>query len=59
MFPPEGPKLISGYEAWKDEFETCAAWNRPPRKFHSDTPYYPWAPKPQDQFRVTFKLGFH
>ncbi len=57
MFPPADPKPISGYEAWRDEYETCSAWNRPPRKYYTDTPFYPWMPP--DQFRVTFKLGFH
>lgn len=57
MFPPEGPRPIVGREAWRDEFETCNAWNRPPRKYHTDRPYYPWAPLPR-QFSVSFKLGF-
>ena len=56
LFDPPGLKPISGVEAWRDEFETAAAWNRPVRKYHSDTPYYPWAPKPQ--FSVSFKLGW-
>lgn len=55
MFPPEGPKPICGREAWADEYATAAAWNRPVRSFHSDTPTYPWMPQP---FRVSFKLGF-
>lgn len=59
MFDPPGPKPIQGYEAWKDEFETCAAWDRPARKYHTDTPFYPWVPRPPDQIRVSFKLGFH
>lgn len=58
LFQPEGPRPILGREAWKDEYETCRVWNRPPRKFHTDTPYYPWAPKPQPSFSVSFKLGF-
>lgn len=59
MFNPPGPKPIVGYEAWKDEFETCKEWDRPARKFHTDQPFYPWMPKAPDQFRVSFKLGFH
>lgn len=59
MFNPPGPKPITGYEAWKDEFETCKEWDRPARKFHTDPPFYPWMPKAPDQFRVSFKLGFH
>jgi hypothetical protein len=59
MFNPPGPIPIQGYEAWKDEFETCKEWDRPARKYHTDTPFYPWMPKPPDQIRVSFKLGFH
>ncbi|ABV25031.1 ORF2/3 [Torque teno virus 3] len=59
MFNPPGPKRITGYEAWRDEYETCKAWNRPPRSFYTDIPTYTWMPKAQDQFRVSFKLGFH
>lgn len=55
MFPPEGPKPICGREAWADEFATAAAWDRPVRSYHSDTPTYPWMPQ---QFRVSFKLGY-
>ncbi len=57
MFPPEGPKPISGAKAWQDEYETCKHWDRPPRKNHTDTPYYPWMPK-DNPFKVSFKLGF-
>lgn len=59
MFNPTGPIPIQGYHAWKDEYETAAAWDRPVRKFHSDSPFYPWMPKPPDQYRVSFKLNFH
>lgn len=59
MFEPKGPKPIQGYHDWYEEFQACKAWDRPPRKFHTDVPFYPWAPKPPaDQIRVTFKLGF-
>ena len=58
MFEPEGPKPIQGYEAWLDEYQTAGVWNRPVRTYHTDTPFNPWAPKPPDQFRVSFKLGF-
>lgn len=58
MFDPPGPKPITGYEAWKEEFETCKWWNRPPRKFHTDIPFYPDVPKAPDHIRVSFKLGF-
>lgn len=60
MFEPKGPKPIQGYEAWLDEYQTAGAWNRPVRTYHTDIPFYPWAPKkpPPDQFRVSFKLGF-
>lgn len=58
MFEPKGPKPIQGYEAWLDEYQTAGVWNRPVRTYHTDTPFYPWAPKVPDQFRVSFKLGF-
>lgn len=58
LFEPEGPKPVQGREAWADEFQTCKAWDRPPRKFHTDTPYYPWALPPKPAFSVSFKLGF-
>lgn len=58
MFQPEGPKPIVGREAWREEYESCYYWHRPARKFHTDTPYYPWAPQPKPQFSVSFKLGF-
>lgn len=58
MFDPPGPKPIQGYEAWHDEFLTCKYWNRPPRKYHTDIPFYPHVPKGPDQIKVSFKLGF-
>lgn len=58
MFSPKKPKLIQGREALEDEYCTAAAWNRPPRKYYTDTPYYPWAPKTPPKFRVSFKLGW-
>lgn len=58
MFDPAGPKKINGYEAWKDEFETCHYWGRPPRNYFTDMPFYPDVPKVPDQIRVSFKLGF-
>ncbi len=54
MFDPPGPKPIVGYEAWRDEYENCKWWNRPPRKFHTDIPFYPDVPKVPDQIRVSF-----
>lgn len=58
MFDPPGPKPIQGYQDWKEEYEACKYWGRPPRKYHTDMPFYPDVPKPLDQVRVTFKLGF-
>ncbi len=58
LFDPPGPKPITGAEAWRDEYETAAAWDRPVRKFHTDTPFYPWVGPPKPQFSVSFKLGW-
>lgn len=58
MFPPDTPRPINTAEAWKDEFETCSKWDRPPRKFFTDRPFYPWMPREPPQCRVSFKLGF-
>lgn len=59
MFEPTGPKPIQGYQDWYEEFQACKVWDRPPRKFHTDLPTYPWAPKPApDQVRISFKLNF-
>lgn len=58
MFDPPGPKPIQGYRDWVEEYTACKYWNRPPRKYHSDIPFYPDVPKVPDQIRVSFKLGF-
>lgn len=59
MFEPKGPKLIQGYQDWYEEYQACKTWDRPPRKFHTDLPFYPWAPTPPpDQVRISFKLNF-
>lgn len=59
MFEPPRPVIpIVGREAWEDEYTTCKFWNRPARTNHTDTPFYPWAPKPPPQFKVSFKLGW-
>jgi len=42
---------------WQTEYESCRAFDRPPRTNLKDNPFYPWMPKPHP-FRVTFKLGF-
>nr|P0C675.1 RecName: Full=ORF2/4 protein [Torque teno virus Human/Japan/TRM1/1999] len=42
---------------WKEEYEACRIWDRPPRGNLRDPPFYPWAPK-ENQYRVNFKLGF-
>ena len=43
---------------WQTEYEACRAFDRPPRYNLTDTPIYPWMPKPKPEFRVSFKLGF-
>lgn len=58
MFPPDTPRPIVTKEAWEDEFTTAKVWDRPVRNYHTDTPYYPWAPKPAPPFNVSFKLGY-
>ena len=58
MFPPEGPKPIEGYHAWLDEYQACKYWDRPARKYHTDIPFYPWAPPEPKPVHVTFRLGF-
>lgn len=42
---------------WKEEYEACKYWDRPPRGNLRDNPYYPWAP-PSNPYKVNFKLGF-
>lgn len=58
MFPPSRPIPITTRQGWEDEYVTARYWNRPVRKYYTDSPYYPWMPKPPPQFRVSFKLGF-
>lgn len=58
MFPPDTPKPIQGAQAWQDELQTAAIWDRPPRQYHTDTPIYPWVPRPNPEIRVSFKLGW-
>lgn len=43
---------------WQCEYETCKAWDRPPRTDLNDTPFYPWAPRPKNPYAVSFRLGF-
>ena len=58
MFPPEKPMPIHGYHGWETEYQACKAFDRPPRNYLSDKPIYPWLPRSQPQFKVSFKLGF-
>ncbi len=58
LFPPDKPTPIQGYHGWNTEFEACQAFDRPPRKYLSDKPIYPWLPRPEPEIKVSFKLGF-
>lgn len=55
MFPEMGPKPTPTAQDWQCEYETCKHWDRPPRKFLTDPPFYPWAPT---TYNVSFKLNF-
>lgn len=57
MFPERAPKPSPTPGDWQTEYEACRHWDRPPRKYLSDSPYYPWMPK-NPCFSVSFKLGF-
>ena len=57
LFQPRGPRPLTTPEDWRTEYEACKHWDRPPRKYHTDTPFYPWAPKPHP-YKISFKLGF-
>lgn len=58
LFPPEKPIPIQGYHGWNTELQACDAFDRPPRKFLTDTPIYPWLPVSNPEIKVSFKLGF-
>lgn len=57
MFPERAPKPSPTKGDWQTEYEACRYWDRPPRKYLTDNPYYPWLP-PAPKFSVSFKLGF-
>ena len=56
MFPERGPKRAPTSADWATEYEACKTWDRPPRQYLTDTPFYPWMPN--NNFKVSFKLGF-
>nr|AAD44682.1 unknown [Torque teno virus] len=56
MFPDPKPYCPSSND-WKEEYEACKYWDRPPRHNLRDPPFYPWAPK-NNPCNVSFKLGF-
>lgn len=41
MFPERAPKPSPTPGDWQTEYEACRHWDRPPRKYLSDSPYYP------------------
>lgn len=53
-----GPKPAPTSGDWETEYQACKFWDRPPRKFLTDTPFYPWMPPAPPKFSVSFKLGF-
>lgn len=40
---------------WKEEYEACRVWDRPPRNDLTKPPFYPWMPPTH---HVSFKLSF-
>lgn len=55
MFPERGPRPTPTSQAWEDEYVTAKHWNRPPRTFLNDRPFYPWCPP---ALKVKFSLNF-
>ncbi len=41
MFPPDTPRPINTPEAWRDEYETCRAWDSTPQKVPYRHPFLP------------------
>lgn len=58
MFPDRAPKPSPTPGDWATEYLCARIFDRPPRSVLTDTPFYPWVPKPTPEFRVSFKLGF-
>lgn len=58
MFPERGPKPAPSTGDWETEYMACKFWDRPPRKYLTDTPFYPWMPPAPPKFSVSFKLGY-
>lgn len=54
MFPESKPRTPTAQD-WAQEYEMARIFDRPARSNLSDTPFYPWVPKP---FNVTFALKF-
>ncbi len=48
-------RFKEGFER-ETENQLAKAFNRPPRLFKEDTPFYPWLPRPEP--RVNFHLNF-
>lgn len=53
MFPPMTSTPSS--RDWKEEYEACKVWDRPPRNDLRRPPFYPWMPPTHN---VSFKLSF-
>ncbi len=52
---PKLTRFKKGFE-WDTEIQLAQAFNRPPRLFKEDTPFYPWLPRPEPL--VNFHLNF-
>nr|UHS18282.1 MAG: hypothetical protein [Gammatorquevirus sp.] len=52
---PKLTRFNPGHE-WETEKQVAQAFNRPPRLFKEDPPFYPWLPRPEP--RVNFHLNF-
>nr|UHS18305.1 MAG: hypothetical protein [Gammatorquevirus sp.] len=50
-------RFKKGFE-WDTELELASAFNRPPRLFKEDSPFYPWLPKPTPivNFHLNYKF---
>nr|UYL88389.1 ORF3 [Torque teno midi virus] len=54
---PTLTRFKPGFE-WETEKQVAQAFNRPPRLFKEDKPFYPWLPKPEPivNFHLNFKF---
>ncbi len=50
-------RFAPGHE-WETEVQVAKAFNRPPRHFKDDPPFYPWLPRPTPivNFHLNYKF---